>query len=756
VLAGLAPALLGALLVVTPLGTEFEQDVGLAWLFGVRGAQAPPADVVVVAIDSDTAADLGPVDLGPVGGGTLTLQRMPRDWPRTVHALLLDELTRRGASVVALDMDFSRPKVAGDDRAFAEAVGRADRVVLFQRLTGKRRPLERADGTVSGHVWVERTVPPIPELAASARAIGPFPLPKLDETLFQFWAFKSSAGGVATMPSLVLQLANMAHFEAWRALLEAAGAPGIQAIPARAADIAAPGELQSTMIRIREAFQADPGLAPALREWLQGADAARLPEARRHALGALVNLYAGEDSRFLNFYGPAGTIATVPYHAVLRAGAGDASARVPDLAGKAVFVGFSDLYDPGQPDRFYTVFTRDDGVDLSGVEVAATAYANMATGASLRTPSSVASFGLVLVFGLVLGALLYRLSAHLAVPVGLVLVATYVYAAQTLFADQALWLPLAIPVLVQLPLALLVGLLGQYLIERRQKMRYSAAVSYYLPEAVARDLADSGADVITANEVVYATCLATDMAGFTGLGERMAPGELATFMNDYFEALAEPLKRHGVTVTEFRADAIMCAWTAREEDPETRRQAAYAALDAMDAVARFSARKQHPLQCRIGLDVGHVYVGHAGGGGHFVYSIVGDCANTAARVESLNKQLSTQLLATGPVLQGLDDLLVRPLGRFVFVGKREPLAVGELVAYRSGASDAQRRRAERFAEALDAFDARRWDLAQARFQAFVADEGPDPVCEMYLHRCAQYLVTAPTEDDPCAIVLDRK
>ena len=42
-----------------------------------------------------------------------------------------------------------------------------------------------------------------------------------------------------------------------------------------------------------------------------------------------------------------------------------------------VFVGYSDLYDPDQPDRFYTSFTGKDGVDLSGVEIMATAYANL-------------------------------------------------------------------------------------------------------------------------------------------------------------------------------------------------------------------------------------------------------------------------------------------------------------------------------------------------------------------------------------------
>ncbi|NTU61189.1 MAG: CHASE2 domain-containing protein, partial [Caldiserica bacterium] len=85
------------------------------------------------------------------------------------------------------------------------------------------------------------------------------------------------------------------------------------------------------------------------------------------------------DHRVLNFYGPPGSITTIPYHVAATDGAPDAGLNLPDLTGKVVFVGFSDLYDPGQPDRFYTVFTNADGVDLSGVEIAATAFGNLLT-----------------------------------------------------------------------------------------------------------------------------------------------------------------------------------------------------------------------------------------------------------------------------------------------------------------------------------------------------------------------------------------
>ena len=80
---------------------------------------------------------------------------------------------------------------------------------------------------------------------------------------------------------------------------------------------------------------------------------------------------------------------------------------------------------------------------------------------------------------------------------------------------------------------------------------------------------------------------------------------------------------------------------------------------------------------------GWFYVGHAGGGGHFVYSIVGDCANTASRLEGLNKYLGTQIIASGEVVAGLDEFVYRPLGLFQLKGKDTASTVFEILGERA-------------------------------------------------------------------------
>ena len=117
-LIGTAIGVLGAALAVTPVGTEFEKDFGLPWLFKIRGAVEPPEDVVVVGINGSTGRALG-------------LPKLPRDWPRTVHAQLIERLVEYNASVIVFDFDFSRSKSGHEDLVFAQAIADANRVVLF-------------------------------------------------------------------------------------------------------------------------------------------------------------------------------------------------------------------------------------------------------------------------------------------------------------------------------------------------------------------------------------------------------------------------------------------------------------------------------------------------------------------------------------------------------------------------------------------------------------------------------------------------
>ena len=86
---------------------------------------------------------------------------------------LIEKLVEQGAAVIVFDMDFQRAKSAGDDAEFARAVADSERVVLFERLNGKRQPIYDTQGQQTGSIWIEELVPPILPLAEAAQALAP-------------------------------------------------------------------------------------------------------------------------------------------------------------------------------------------------------------------------------------------------------------------------------------------------------------------------------------------------------------------------------------------------------------------------------------------------------------------------------------------------------------------------------------------------------------------------------------------------------
>src|ERR1700747_3140246 len=110
---GLGIGLLGVLATSLPRVSEIEEDFELRWLFHLRGAARAPPEVVIVAIDEQSAQKL-------------RLPSKPSEWPRDLHARLVERLARAGARVICFDLTFDTPgRAPQSDQGFAAAIGRA-------------------------------------------------------------------------------------------------------------------------------------------------------------------------------------------------------------------------------------------------------------------------------------------------------------------------------------------------------------------------------------------------------------------------------------------------------------------------------------------------------------------------------------------------------------------------------------------------------------------------------------------------------
>ena len=728
---------LGALLALTPAGTALEERLGLGWLFGLRGALPPPADAVVVGLDPDSA-------------GRLDLPERISAWPRTVHARLIEQLAAAGASTIVFDVVFGQPRGAAEDRALAQAIAAAGRVVLLEYLYERFHPLPDDAGALAGVLAVKQRRPPIEGLAAAAVATAPFPLPRENERVSRFFAFAAELGDRPTLPAVALQRHALPAWPAWTALLAAAGAPaeGIAALTeaARAGDA---GRLVEAMTLLRSAFRADPDLGTRLRA---GLDDTSPDPATRRLLAALIALYDGPDGRYLNFYGPPGQVRTIPVHRLLD-DAQDA-APLPDLAGQGVFVGRSELLNDSE-DGFTTVFAGLKGARISGVEIAATAFANLLDGRLLQPAGVALTLAWVGGFGLAVSLVARLLPAPLALPLSLALAGACYLAAQLLFARAALWLPVTVPLLVQLPLGVVAGLLLQYREAQRARVNVSRGLRYYLPERIAAGFAEAPVDPAALKEQLFAACMVTDAERFTSLAEGMAPERLSALLDRYFALLFGIVERHGGMVSDVLGDGTTCIWTAAGPERDCCRSACRAALEIAAAVAEFNrASAPLALPTRIGLNAGWAMVGNVGGSGHFAYSVVGDSVNTAARLESLNKQLGTRILAAAELVEGLEEFVTRPLGRFLLVGRSQPLRLVAVLGRHGTPQDERLLSAS--AAALRHLEAGELAAAAAGFEAIMSAWPADGPARFLLAHCRRQLSAAPPPQDPGLIRLEHK
>jgi adenylate cyclase len=720
------------LLALSPVARIMEEEFGLRWLFTLRGPLPPPPEVAIVSLDRQSARRLG-------------LPPQVRLWPRSLRAGLITELKKRGATAIAIDLTLETPTDEIQDGALTRAISASRSVVLVEALEKEEVVVTDADGNPAGHMAILKAVPPIEPFAKAAAALAPFPLPKISARTNQFWTFKEGAGDRLTLPAAALQVHAASVHAIWLSRLREAGVPGLETLPPDNDLLSESGSIQRASLAVRHAFLQNPELVGRLPPL-----PARLGERERWLIDALDRLHTGPQHYYVNFYGPPSTITVIPFADLME------GKPIPDLTNRAVFVGVAER-SPTNVDSFYTVFSTSDGIDISGVEIAATAFANLLHDKTLKTPRQVTVMGMLAGFGLVVGFVAYMLPGAWAMAATVVIAWGWLTIALLVFSGYQMWLPVAVPLLVQVPIALFGGLLWQYLSANIERRNVSRAIRYYLPEKAAADLTRRSSDPGSARDLVYGTCVASDAAQFTGLAETMAPRDLANLLDTYFAALFEPIQLHGGTVTDVVGDGIMSVWTAPQPNRDLHGHAVMAALDMAAAAQRFN--RQHPdrpMPTRIGLHAGWIMVGNVGGKGHFAWSVVGDIPNTTSRIEGLNKHLGTCVLASHAVVGDLNTLLTRRVGRFRLAGKADALDIHEVVTYRSEATPAQIRLAELFEAALDACEANRMAEASDLFHRVLAEFPDDGPTRFHLDRCLGHCAGTRVLDDAAIVRLEAK
>ncbi len=258
-----------------------------------------------------------------------------------------------------------------------------------------------------------------------------------------------------------------------------------------------------------------------------------------------------------------------------------------------------------------------------------------------------------------------------------------------------------------------------------QSLRAVESFSRYVPMGVVRDLVDAGEVARIGGRTMDLTVLFTDIEGFTRISEAMTPEDLTAHMAQYFEGMIDTLRETGATVDKMVGDAIVAFWGApRPFDDHVQR-----AVRGVLACRRLLEEKnpawvaagRPALPTRFGLASGPVVVGNIGSPSRLAYTALGDTMNFASRLEALNKEYGSYLLADAVVHALCRETHVwRRLDRTVVVGKTEPQWIYELLGAHGDVPPEVVATARAYEAAWDAYAARDFPAAIARLDDLLA------------------------------------
>jgi len=253
-----------------------------------------------------------------------------------------------------------------------------------------------------------------------------------------------------------------------------------------------------------------------------------------------------------------------------------------------------------------------------------------------------------------------------------------------------------------------------------ERSRIRNAFSMYLSPTMVKIVSDNPDLLTLGGEERDMTILFLDIRSFSKISESMEPSEITTFLNIFLTPMTDILQKYNATIDKYIGDAIVAFWNAPLDDSDHQGNAARAVLEMESKLSKLNKTYSEQdlikwpddVSMGIGLNTGICCVGNLGSEQRFSYSMIGDAANLASRIEGLTKQYKVSVLIGDSTAQALSDFAIIEADLIQVVGRQTPERIWVLLGSQAASNDAvYKSHMKQHTEFLKAYRAQLWDKA---------------------------------------------
>ena len=250
--------------------------------------------------------------------------------------------------------------------------------------------------------------------------------------------------------------------------------------------------------------------------------------------------------------------------------------------------------------------------------------------------------GSFFLFGLILLLVVPRVSVKWTIPTFVLLFSGVSYGAIYSFTHHRLLFDLAYPLGAGLFIYLQL-MFNNFAREFRLKQQIKKQFGTYLSPDMVSILQKKPELLRLGGETKNLTIMFSDIRGFTPISEQYKtdPQGLTTLINRFLTPMTNLIMDQKGTIDKYMGDCIMAFWNAPVSIEDHQKQAVKSALDMVDRLNELNVELEGegklPIKIGIGINTGEVVVGNMGSDNRFDYSILGDAANLASRLEGQTK-----------------------------------------------------------------------------------------------------------------------